>query len=410
MSQPSANEQYMLELINAERGKTGAQPLAFDFDLNESAEGHSRWMIEADVFSHTGAGGSSATQRMQSAGYQLTGSWSTAENIAWASLRGDPGYRDEVDLLHTNLMNSSGHRANILNGAYREIGVGFEVGAFQGWQAAFVTQNFAKSGTAVFLTGVAIDDLDGDRFYDPGEGLGGLTVTATSLSGARYVATTYASGGYDLALPAGTYSVSFTGAYTAPAQTVTIGASNVKLDLIDPTTGTVTPPPAPQPIVGTSSADTLSGAAGGDTLQGLGGADRLRGQEGADRLEGGAGNDTLHGGTGGDVLLGGSGYDRFVFDQPLAPSEVDQIVDFSTVYDTIQLENAVFTSLTSTGTLSSAAFWKGAAAHDATDRVIYNSATGDLIYDPDGTGAAQGQVFAKLAAGLSLTSADFVVS
>ena len=57
MPQHSANEQYLLELINAERAKAGVQPLVFDNDLSEAAEGHSRWMIATDVFSHTGAGG-----------------------------------------------------------------------------------------------------------------------------------------------------------------------------------------------------------------------------------------------------------------------------------------------------------------------------------------------------------------
>ena len=74
MSQPTALEQYLLELINAERAKVGAQPLAFDGDLNESADGHSAWMIGTDVFSHTGSGGSTATQRITAAGYALTGS------------------------------------------------------------------------------------------------------------------------------------------------------------------------------------------------------------------------------------------------------------------------------------------------------------------------------------------------
>ena len=45
MAQPSTYEQYLLELINAERAKVGAQPLAFDGDLNEASEGHSQWMI-----------------------------------------------------------------------------------------------------------------------------------------------------------------------------------------------------------------------------------------------------------------------------------------------------------------------------------------------------------------------------
>ena len=91
MSQATAYEQFMLELINAERAKVGAQPLAAQGDLNASAETHSKWMIAADVFSHTGAGGSTPTQRMTAAGYSFTGSSSSAENIAWASLRDPSG-------------------------------------------------------------------------------------------------------------------------------------------------------------------------------------------------------------------------------------------------------------------------------------------------------------------------------
>ena len=57
MPQPTALEQFMLELVNAERKKAGAQPLAFDSDLNQSADGHNAWMIAEDTFSHTGSGG-----------------------------------------------------------------------------------------------------------------------------------------------------------------------------------------------------------------------------------------------------------------------------------------------------------------------------------------------------------------
>ena len=85
--QHSANEQYFLELINAERKKAGVQPLAFDYDLSEAAAKHTSWMLATDTFSHTGAGGSSPTQRIQAAGYSLNGSWATGENIAWATTR-----------------------------------------------------------------------------------------------------------------------------------------------------------------------------------------------------------------------------------------------------------------------------------------------------------------------------------
>ena len=435
MAQPSTYEQYLLELINAERAKVGAQPLAFDGDLNEASEGHSQWMIGTDTFSHTGSGGSSAGQRMTAAGYAFTGSWAWGENIAYATTRSPTGFQDEVLLLHTNLMNSSGHRANILNDTYREVGLGFEVGDYGGRESAFVTEDFARSGSSAYLTGVAFDDKDGDHFYDVGEGLGGLTLTAVSSTGATYTTTTYGSGGYDLVLPPATYTVTFSGqGIESTAMQTTIGSKNVKLDLIDPATSggsqpppSEPPPPASNVIAGTASGETLNGTAGADTIQGLGGDDRLYGQNGNDRLEGGSGRDYLYGSTGDDTLLGGDGNDRlyggagrdvltgganqdsFVFDTSLGASNIDKVTDFSTVDDTIRLDNAVFTAFGWNGTMSSSAFYAGAAAHDSTDRIIYNSNTGALSYDPDGTGSAAAVQFAELSTKLALTSQDFLI-
>lgn len=280
MPQHSANEQYLLELINAERAKTGAQPLAFDNDLSESAENHDKWMLSADVFSHTGSGGSSPTTRMKAAGYTLSGSWATGENIAWATTRNPTGYTDEVKLLHTNLMNSSGHRANILNPNFREVGLGFEVGDYKGRSSAFVTENFGKTGSDLFLTGVAFDDKDGDRFYDPGEGLGAITVTAKNAAGQTFKTTTSAAGGYDLVLKPGTYTVTFSGANIATStQTATIGTKNVKKDLIDPVmksgtlaatetaedAGTAAPTTPTKPVDVADSTDTGSNTGGNST-------------------------------------------------------------------------------------------------------------------------------------------------
>jgi Ca2+-binding RTX toxin-like protein len=339
MSQATAFEQLMLELVNAARAKTGAQPLAFNSALNTSADRHSDWMIAADVFSHTGSAGSSPTQRMTTAGYTFSGTWASAENIAWVSTRAPSGYQDEVRLLHKNLMNSPSHKANILNGDFREIGIGFDTGAFQGWNAAFVTENFARSGSNIFLTGVALDDRDGDRLYDVGEGLGGLLVTAVGAGGAR-TATTGTAGGYSLALSAGTYKVTFSGAGITPVtKTVTIGAKNVKLDLVDPATG----PAAAQAISGTSGANTLTGTAGADTIKGHAGADALFGGSGVDRLYGGGGNDRLYGqdgkdvlvgGAGNDALRGGAGADSFRF---IGAWGSDRVTDFENGSDRIDL-------------------------------------------------------------------------
>ncbi|CAI10198.1 CAP domain-containing protein [Aromatoleum aromaticum] len=416
MSQANAYEQYMLELINSERARVGVQPLAFDGDLNESAEKHSSWMIATDTFSHTGAGGSSPGERMKAAGYVFSGSWAWAENIAWMSTRAPAGLQDEVLQLHTNLLNSSGHRANLLNDTYREIGVGLEVGQYGSYEGAFVTQNFARTASSPFLTGVAFDDLDGDRRYDIGEGLGNITISArNSTTGAVTTTTTTAAGGYDIGLAAGTYSVTFSGSgFATTTQQATIGTRNVKLDLVDPVAsgGTTASEPAPtlQPatITGTSGANTLKGTTGSDVILGLGGADKLYGRAGADQLDGGTGNDRLWGGAGADVLSGGTGADIFVFDAPFVGA-VDRITDFSPKDDVIYLQNSIFTGLRAAGAMSNAAFHAGTKAHDATDRVIYDGETGALYYDADGTGAMAAQQFAQLTPGLAVTHADFYV-
>lgn len=303
MSEPSAEEQYLLELINADRAAAGAQPLAGNGLLNAAAESHSQWMIDADVFSHTGANGSTPTARMQAAGYAFSGAWSNGENIAWMSLRAPAGYADEVQQLHTNLMNSEGHRANLLNGGFTEVGLGFQVGEFQGWQGAFVTEDFAHVGSGHFLTGVAYADADKDHAYDPGEGVGGVTVTAIAVGGATYVAHTYASGGYDLALPAGSYAVTFSGANIAASSThVDIGSVNVKLDLVDAAGG----------LLGGPGADNLVGVMGAaNYIRGGDGSDTITGADGFNDVNGNKGDDVIIGRSRtGDWLLGGQGNDQ----------------------------------------------------------------------------------------------------
>ncbi|MEZ5958972.1 MAG: hypothetical protein R3C30_00905 [Hyphomonadaceae bacterium] len=97
-----------------------------------------------------------------------------------------------------------------------------------------------------------------------------------------------------------------------------------------------------------------------------------------------------------------------MFSTAIGGGNVDAIIGFSVADDTIELSNAVFTGL-SAGALDANAFVIGAAAADADDRIIYNSATGQLFFDADGTGAGAAILFATLAPGLALTSADFIV-
>ena len=138
--------------------------------------------------------------------------------------------------------------------------------------------------------------------------------------------------------------------------------------------------------------------------------DKIIGNQVANTLDGGVGNDSLNGGAGNDSLTGGSGSDTFVFNSALGSTNVDKIKDFNAIRDTIWLENTgIFTALTALGTLSSAAFLKGTTAGDANDRIIYNSTTGSLSYDVDGSGKKAAVQFATLTTGLALTNADFWV-
>jgi uncharacterized protein YkwD len=149
MTEANTLERLMVDLINEERAAAGVAPLTIDDDLNTSSELHSQWMLENDVFDHTGEGGSTATERIRDAGYELEGSWATGENIGWQSERGDEGLEDDVRAIHESLMNSPEHRDNILSADYDEIGIGIEQGDFNAatgtFDAVMVTQNFGRT-------------------------------------------------------------------------------------------------------------------------------------------------------------------------------------------------------------------------------------------------------------------------
>jgi serralysin len=155
--------------------------------------------------------------------------------------------------------------------------------------------------------------------------------------------------------------------------------------------------------------ENATGGSGSDLVVGNTAANVLAGGSGADRLNGLAGADILGGGLGNDLLTGGVGNDVFTFDTSLnRTTNVDRIVDFS-VDDTIRLENAVFSTLAKAGPLSPAAFWTGPAAHDADDRILYDSRTGSVLYDADGSGQVAAVPFATLPSDLKMTQADFFI-
>jgi Ca2+-binding RTX toxin-like protein len=168
-------------------------------------------------------------------------------------------------------------------------------------------------------------------------------------------------------------------------------------------------------IVGNGAANVLSGVGGDDGILGGNGDDHINGGSGNDVLAGGAGKDVLLGGAGDDTISGGlnpdtiatgGGLDTVIFNTGIV-ANVDRITDFSPAFDTIELRIANFAAV-GTGVLDAGAFFKGPAAADADDRIIYDDQTGTVFYDADGLGGAAQHAFCTLQPGLALTNADFV--
>ena len=163
-----------------------------------------------------------------------------------------------------------------------------------------------------------------------------------------------------------------------------------------------------------ANAVNATGNAAANHLTGNNAANVLNGYAGADSLRGLAGNDVLNGALGNDTLSGGGGEDTFVFAHALSPANVDTIRDFSSGIDRIRLDDDVFSALTAGTALSAEQFHSGAgatAAHDASDRIVYDTASGALYYDADGIDGAAAIRFAILgtASHPALAASDFVV-
>ena len=140
--------------------------------------------------------------------------------------------------------------------------------------------------------------------------------------------------------------------------------------------------------------DTLMGGAGNDTLDGGLGNDSLLGGDGADYLDGGAGNDTIDGGAGADTLLGGAGKDlltggagadKFLFNLMETSANRETVIDFNLSEDKIQFSKAAFAGFTGNAVTASM-FASSTGAMSASTRLIYNSTSGVLSYDADGSG------------------------
>jgi Ca2+-binding RTX toxin-like protein len=173
---------------------------------------------------------------------------------------------------------------------------------------------------------------------------------------------------------------------------------------------------------GNGLANTINGNSANNTLNGGTGNDLILGNGGVDKLLGGAGNDSLNGGAGNDTLTGGIGVDKFIYNTNTAFTTsavgVDTITDFSIAQgDKIVLDKTTFPKITSvagTGFSINSEFAKvnsdALAATSAAD-IVYNTATGGLFYNQNGTAAGfgTGAKFLTLTNKPVLTENQFVI-
>lgn len=266
---PTADEQYYLELINRARANPPAEgarlaattdpvvlaaytqygvnltmmqsefnaiaaapPLVTNSILTDISRSHSDWMLANAIQSHD-EGSVSPFARMSNAGYDY---YTAAENVyAYSSSLwfGHAGFQVDWGLGGTGgMQDGRGHRVNIHNANFREIGIGLAYGTNGTVGPQLLTQDFGTQFSSPnFGTGVVYYDMNSNNFYDPGEGVAGLTV---NVSGASYYCTTAEGGGWTVPIPsnATTRTVSFTGlGMNQNANLVVPASQNAKTDL-----------------------------------------------------------------------------------------------------------------------------------------------------------------------------------
>jgi uncharacterized protein YkwD len=247
---PTAVEQEFLERLNDARanppaygksiglnlaGVPASQPLAFNTDLIQSSRDHSQDMNAHNYFGHNGSDGSNPFQRMQADGFPWVGA---AESIA-------AGYPTPEDALAGLIIDAGvadlGHRKQLLSiggvpyQGLQQTGVGIVLNGSGIYSNYYTVDSGYTSDTRPFLLGVAFNDLNLNRLYDAGEGLGNVTIIASNRT-SRYQTTTWASGGYSIQVNPGTYTVTAEGGGLPVPVTrvVTVGSINCRLNFQPP--------------------------------------------------------------------------------------------------------------------------------------------------------------------------------
>lgn len=218
-----------------------AQPLVMNEWLTLSARNHSQDMLDNNFFAHNSQDGTTPFERMIAAGFDYS---SAGENLAW---RGSTGFIDEIstviqmhaDLYIDEYVSSRGHRINIFDRSFKEIGLGVKGGPYTYNSTTYnysfmLTCDFGASSdySESFILGVVYDD-DGDSVYEAGEGVGDIEIRAYKDGSVDAETTSASAGGYGIPVSNGTYAVRALETETKYAEkTVVVNSLNKKIDFL----------------------------------------------------------------------------------------------------------------------------------------------------------------------------------
>ena len=351
MSNATAQEQYLLELINEARinpmanaaryissydnpssldsriqtafnqfgvngpalraayaGLTPVAPVGWNESLAQMASAHNQSMIKFDTQSHQTPDEGTLGQRATAAGYQWQALAENVYSYAYSLIYAHAGFMVDWGAGPSGMQDPAKHRIAIMNPSYREVGLSYTAESSSSTSVGpnLVTQDFGARSNVYFVTGVAYSDNNNDQFYSVGEGLAGLSVTVGANSD-----TSGAAGGYTVEASRGApIAISLSGGGLAGALTVTTTITqNLKLDIVGGTTLLTSGSIAVEGPVSTIRAIGLAGV----ELGAGAGNQAIHATAQNDTLTGGQGNDTLYGYGGNDTLRGDSGNDTAVF-------------------------------------------------------------------------------------------------
>ena len=207
-------------------------PAAFDVRLYNAAKVHSDDLIARDAQDHT-----NQFQRISDAGFSYLQARGNVFSYNQDAVYGHAAFNIDWGSGTDGMQDGRGHRMAIMSidGDYTNVGIAIvsESDPATNVGPLVTTGNYCKADTSQpnhynrFIVGTVWNDLDSDGMYDPGEGVGNVTVMPNS---GMYYAVTSNSGGYAIPIDSpGTYTLTFSGAVDA-VRTVTVGAESVLLD------------------------------------------------------------------------------------------------------------------------------------------------------------------------------------